>query len=99
MKNFFKTYYAFTDYQTAQLQHLVKIFLSEFSKLIFLGIFFKNKLDIFLIGIGILLLLRTSTGGLHCKTYLSCFLFSFLFMSLSIQILPLINIRAVSETR
>ncbi|MBP3604456.1 MAG: accessory gene regulator B family protein [Lachnospiraceae bacterium] len=92
MKEFLKSNYGFSDYQVAQLSHLGKTLLSEFSKLLFMGICFYDILDVYAVAVGILLLLRTSTGGYHCKTYLTCLLSSFLYMLLCIRFLPLIHI-------
>lgn len=92
MKEFLKNTYGFTNYQVAQLEFLGKTLLSEISKLIIMGFFFYDRLEIYLAAILMLLLLRTSTGGFHCKTYLSCLLVSFLYMVVCIRILPLIPI-------
>lgn len=97
MKNLLKTYYQFTDYQIAQLHHLSKTIFSEISKLLIMGIFFRNELDIFCAAIITLWLLRISTGGIHCKTYISCFLLSFTYMFISIRLLPLIPINKLFQ--
>jgi len=90
MKEFLKNTYGFTNYQVAQLGFLAKTLLSEISKLIIMGFLFYDCLDIYLIASITLLLLRTSTGGLHCKTYLSCLIVSCLYMLVCIRLLPLI---------
>lgn len=93
MKELLKSTYQFTDYQIAQLGFLGKTVLSEASKLFFIGLFFRKELPLFLISILILALLRTSTGGLHCSTYLSCLIASWFYIIFTIKILPLIPIR------
>lgn len=92
MKQLLKTYYEFSDYQIAQLEYLFKTILSEISKMLFMGILFRHELDLYIISLLVLCLLRTSTGGLHCKTYLTCLLSSTLYMIMAIRILPLIPV-------
>lgn len=95
MKQLLKTYYEFSDYQIAQLEYLFKTILSEISKMLFMGILFRHELDLYIISLLALCLLRTSTGGLHCKTYLTCLLSSTLYMIMAIKILPLIPVLPV----
>lgn len=90
MKEFLKNTYGFTNYQVAQLGFLAKTLLSEISKLIIMAFLFYDCLDIYLIACATLLLLRTSTGGLHCKTYWSCLFVSCFYMLACIRLLPLI---------
>lgn len=95
MKQLLKTYYEFSDYQIAQLEYLFKTILSEISKMLLMGILFRHELDLYIISLLALCFLRTSTGGLHCKTYLTCLLSSMLFMIIAIRILPLIPVLPV----
>lgn len=90
MKEFLKNTYGFSNYQIAQLGYLGKTILAEISKLLIMGFIFRNELDVYFIAIITLLLLRTSTGGLHCKTFLTCLLSSFLYMFTCIKILPVL---------
>lgn len=89
MHDFFEKNYGFSDYQIAQLAHLTKTILSEISKLFIMCFFFLNELDIYAVSIIILLFMRTSTGGLHCKTYFTCLVSSSLYMLLCIKVFPL----------
>lgn len=93
MKELLKSTYQFSDYQIAQLGFLAKTLLSEISKIFIIGLFFWNEIPFFLICMLILTLLRTSTGGLHCKTYLSCLVASCLYVIITIKVLPLIPIQ------
>ena len=93
MKELLKSTYQFSDYQIAQLGFLAKTLLSEASKIFIIGLFFRKELPFFLICMAILTLLRTSTGGLHCKTYLSCLVASCLYVVITIKFLPLIPIQ------
>lgn len=95
MRELLKSTYQFTDYQIAQLSFLAKTLLSEISKLFIIGLFFWRELPFFFICVFILLLLRTSTGGLHCKTYLSCLVASCLYIIFTFKILPLIPINQI----
>lgn len=97
MYAFLKEQYEFSDYQIAQLGYLAKTLASEFSKLLIMGIVFRNELGIYLFAVSVMLLLRTSTGGLHCKKYISCFLVSFSYMFLSLMILPNIPVNKVFQ--
>lgn len=92
MKELLKSTYQYTDYQIAQLNFLAKTLLSEISKIFIIGLFFRKELPFFLISMLILALLRTSTGGLHCKTYLSCLIASWFYIVFTFKILPLIPI-------
>lgn len=95
MRELLKSTYQFTDYQIAQLSFLAKTLLSEISKLFIIGLFFRNELPFFFISVLILLMLRTSTGGLHCHTYLSCLAASLLYIIFTLKILPLIPISRI----
>lgn len=73
-------------------RYLVLSFLSETSKLLMLGLLFHKKIGIFLFSVLVLFLLRTSTGGMHCKRYWSCFAMSFSYLFLCINVLPMIEL-------
>ncbi len=92
MKEWLKRNYQFSDYQIAQLGHLCKTLFSEISKLLIMAVIFCHKPDIYLVSVTFLLLLRTATGGLHCKTYLTCLLASFTYMFFCIELLPLFQL-------
>ncbi len=89
MKELLKSYYQFSDYQIAQLGYFFKTVLSEISKILMIGFIFRKEPDIYCIAMLSLCLLRTSTGGLHCKTYASCLLASTCYLVIAIKILPL----------
>lgn len=97
MRELLKTQYELSDFQIAQLYYLWKSLASEFSKLIIMGILFHNILGIYAFAIIIMMLLRSSTGGLHCRTYLSCFLVSLTYMFLSLVILPAIPVNKLLQ--
>ena len=97
MREFLKTQYEFSDFQIEQLKYTWKTLASEFSKLIIMGILFHNILGIYAFAVVVLLLLRTSTGGLHCRTYLSCFLVSFTYMFLALVVLPVIPVNKLLQ--
>lgn len=92
MTEWLKSNYQFSDYQVAQLGYLAKTVFGELSKLIVLGIIFHKEPALFWPGLITMLLLRVSTGGLHCKTYFTCFLASFLYMVTALKLLPLIPV-------
>ena len=97
MEKFLKKYYQFDDYQVALLQFIGKTFLSEISKLLIMGIIFRDRLDLYAAAITVMIFLRTATGGLHCKRYISCLLASFTYVFLSIMVLPLIPVNKVFQ--
>lgn len=88
MKEMLKTYYHFTDYQIAQLNYLFKTVLSEVSKMLIMGFLFRSQLDVYCISVLALCLMRTSTGGLHFKTYLRCLLSTTAYMAVCLILLP-----------
>ncbi len=97
MHELLKEQYEFSDYQIAQLAYLAKTLVSEFSKLLIMGIIFHSMLGIYVFAVTVMLLLRTATGGLHCKKYVSCFLVSFSYMFLSLIVLPCIPVNKVFQ--
>ena len=89
--------YGFSDYQIAQLRFTFRTFISEISKLIILAFVFRNNLPLFVWAAVILRLTRASTGGIHCNSYISCLLFSYVFLALSINVLPSIYLNIILE--
>lgn len=71
-------------------KYMVLSFLSEASKLLILALLFQRKMGIFIFSVLVMFLLRTTTGGMHCKRYWSCFLVSFSYLLLCIEVLPMI---------
>ena len=87
----------YTEHEIKLIQYTLKTFVSEFSKLIILGLFFSfvSKFYEYLLTVLIFLFLRRYSGGYHCKTYLSCFIISFLYMFLNIMVLPNYSINII----
>ncbi len=73
-------------------RYLALTFLSESSKLIVLGFIFHKEIELYLFSVLVLFLLRSATGGMHCKRYWSCFLMSFTYLFLCINVLPMIEL-------
>ena len=88
MKEMLKTYYQLTDLQIRQLDFLRKTLLSDISKLLIMGFLFRKQLDVYCVSILALGLIRTSIGGLHCKTYLRCLLSTTTYMIVCLVLLP-----------
>lgn len=84
--------YDFSDYQIAQLKYFFLTFFSEISKILLIGLFFLDNIFLYVWALFILQIIRSSSGGIHCKTYWRCFFVSLIYMVLSIRILPLIYI-------
>ena len=89
MKELLKKYYQFSDYQVAVLQFVGKTLASELSKLLIMGIIFHDRLDIYAVAVTVMIFLRTATGGLHCRRYISCLSASFTYLFLAIIVLPM----------
>lgn len=79
----------YTNYEIAKIKFIVFTILSEISKLLLIGLFFfySKKLTVFIMAAFVLCLLRISTGGLHFKHYLSCFLASFSIFFIGVSVL------------
>jgi Membrane protein putatively involved in post-translational modification of the autoinducing quorum-sensing peptide len=86
MKDYLQANFGYTDYQIEQIRYTLLSILSEISKLFIMGLFFAKTHHIsqYFVAIIVLLILRTCTGGLHLKHYLSCLLVSFLIFYLGI---------------
>lgn len=80
----------FTDYELKVIRFYILGFLYDISKMLVIGIFFFciGRFTEFLFALVTLLLLRKNTGGYHLKTYLTCFLASFLYFIMAAVILP-----------
>ncbi len=76
----------YTEYEKRLIKYYQKCFISEFSKIcVFFIIFmFLDVLPEYMIALLTLITLRSNSGGLHYKHYLSCFIVSFLFLYCSI---------------
>lgn len=70
------------------LRYIVLSFLSEASKIVILAVLFHSQIPLFLFVLGMMVLMRKSTGGMHCKRYLACFMVSLIYMFLCIVLLP-----------
>lgn len=90
MLELIKKNYGFTDYQMAQLKYFFLTVFSEISKLFLISLCFLDLIPMFIWTIFIFQIIRSSCGGLHCKTYWGCFFVSLSYMLLAIRILPLI---------
>lgn len=82
--------YGFSDYQIKLLRFSFTGILYDVSKTLIFAVYFTaiGKLPEFLFALVPLVLLRTRSGGIHFKKYWTCFLFSFLYLSLVIHVLP-----------
>ncbi len=89
MKEYLQQNFGYTDFQIRQLVYVKDCLVSEISKLIIMGIFFSaiGKFSLFAVSGFVLLLIRTWSGGLHFKHYLSCLLVSFLVFYLGVCVL------------
>ena len=89
LHNFLHNTLGFSNYEIAQIQFFTNSILSEISKILIIGGFFLiiDMFDMFIPATLTLCCLRTCTGGLHFKHYLSCLAVSFAIFFIDITIL------------
>ncbi|MBQ4282988.1 MAG: accessory gene regulator B family protein [Lachnospira sp.] len=92
MFDYIQKSFGYSNYEIAQLRHAFKVYISEISKMLIIGLFFITRLPLFIWTLLIFQLMRQATGGMHFKTYISCLIASLSFFILSIDILPLIPV-------
>lgn len=82
--------FGFSDREISLIRYSLTILLYEISKLFLYSFFFliTGKFIHFIFAIIPLLFLRCKNGGIHVKTYWGCFIFSFIYLYLCINILP-----------
>ncbi len=97
MRDFLKQQYGFSDFQVEVLKYTGKTFASETSKLLIMGIIFHRQLGVYMFAVAVLMLIRTATGGIHCSTYIGCFLVTLAYMVLAIVVLPHIYVNKVFQ--
>ncbi|MFZ7132715.1 MAG: accessory gene regulator ArgB-like protein [Eubacteriales bacterium] len=76
--------FGYNQKEIDQIKYVLNVFLSEASKVFLLFVFFsffKMQL-LFLFSIFLIFPIRITSGGLHFKTYRSCFLFSTIYIVL-----------------
>lgn len=84
----------YTEYQIKLVRYAAISLLSEFTKLIIMGIIFSvlSLLKEYLFCIFIFSFLRFYSGGLHCGSYVSCLSLTFIYLCSCILILPFCNL-------
>lgn len=84
--------YNLSDRQRKLLQFSFIGLIYDITKFVLLFIFFAciHQITAFIFNIFLLMVLRTNQGGLHLKHYTTCFIFSFLYLFLSICVLPML---------
>lgn len=97
MREMLKKQYQFSDFQIAQLEYVGKTVASEVSKLLIMGLLFHDRLGLYLFAMAVMVLLRTSTGGIHCSKYISCLIVSITYVFLSLYVMPLIPVNKLMQ--
>ena len=84
----------FTDYQIKVIRYRLLSFLSESSKTLLMGFLFYQlgHLSEFLFAVQVLLFLRTCTGGIHLKHYVTCLFATTAGFYFAVCALPLIPV-------
>lgn len=90
LMNKLKNVYGYSDYEISLIRYALTALFYDFSKLIVFGIFYyyTDRFIPYLFALLPLVLLRTQNGGIHFKKYWTCFLFTFGYLELCIDILP-----------
>jgi len=78
----------YTRYQVQKMMYVIKTLSADISKIIILGIIFRNHFGAFIAAMLVMLPLRSFSGGIHNNTYIGCFMTSLTYFTLSIMILP-----------
>ncbi len=94
---YLKDTYNYSDYDIQLFKYYFKSILYDLSKLIPLGLFFfvmGYTLE-YLVAVIVLFSVRTSTGGLHFKHYISCLAFTAAFFIVSIILLSKISVNNI----
>ncbi len=96
---YLKNKFLYTEYQVQVLYYFFLTISSEISKFTILLLYFIafSKLTEYLFAILLLWFFRFFGGGLHRKTYWGCLLFSFTYLFLCIQVLPMIYIPKLEQ--
>lgn len=97
VKAYLQNTYHLTGYQAAQVIFLFKTLLSEFSKMLIMGILFYGHWGEYCFALLIMLFLRSTTGGIHFDTYIGCLCMSIAYVGLSVLILPLLTLTAPTK--
>lgn len=97
MRELLKEQYQFSDFQIAQLEYVWKTVTSELSKLLIMVILFHDRLGLYLFAMAVMVLLRTSTGGIHCSKYISCLFVSVTYVFLSLYVMPAIPVNKLLQ--
>ena len=95
MNNFkanIKQKYNISNYQAEQIIFVIKSLGSELSKMLIMGILFRNEILLFLFQLIFRCFLRSFSGGFHFYSYWSCLLASVLYMSSLVFIFPNITL-------
>ena len=82
----------YTRYQVQKIMYVIKTLSADISKVILLGIIFRNHFLSYIVAMTVLFLLRSFSGGIHNNTYIGCFMSTLIYFLLSIIILPKITI-------
>ena len=82
--------YDYSDYEIKVLKYMIIGTLSDVSKMLVLFyLFYKiDRLLPFVVSLITFMLLRQLAGGLHCKTYLGCFLVSLVYFLSTVVLIP-----------
>lgn len=89
----------YSEYDIAKVKYFYRILTAEISKLLVFTViwWWQGLLFQFFMGISVFFLLRICSGGLHFKTYWTCFAFSFFYLFLCINWLPKILLSRIPK--
>lgn len=89
----------YSEYDIAKVKFLFKMLIAEVSKLFVFSIIWwhQDQFPSFCAGISIFFILRACSGGLHFQHYWTCFLFSFIYLILCINFLPMLVLPRIAK--
>ncbi|WFA09982.1 accessory gene regulator B family protein [Tissierella sp. Yu-01] len=92
--NYFDKEFGLTDIEKAKLKYTLDVLFTDVSKLLILFVIFHilGVSKDFIYSVLALLTIRPFTGGLHFKTYTTCFIFTFFFFSIAIILNNIISL-------
>lgn len=89
----------YSEYDIAKVKYLIKMLGAEISKLLVFAViwWYQGLFPSFCAGISIFFILRVCSGGLHFRSYWTCFLFSFIYLILCINFLPMLALPRITK--
>lgn len=87
----------YSEYDIAKVKFLIKMLAAEISKLLAFTViwWYRGQFFPFCVGISVFFVLRACSGGIHFRSYWACFLFSFAYLTLCLDVLPMLVVSRI----